>query len=85
MPGASTFLICRTIALRLVCTLAYNELTSFVSDPSTDTSPIAVDFYNITDRGSRYGPLGQLTPLAHPPGSGYFECDDHRTIFYADD
>ena len=54
---------------------AYNNLTRFVSDPTTETSPIAVDFYNITDRGNRYGPLGQLTPLSYPPGSGYFQCD----------
>lgn len=56
--------------------LAYTSMTQFVSDPSTDSSPIAVDFYNITDRGPRYGPLGQLTPLSSPRGSGYFECDD---------
>ena len=55
---------------------AYNNLTMYVSDPTTDTSPIAVDFYNISDRGPRYGPLGQLTPLSEPPGSGYFQCID---------
>lgn len=30
---------------------AYSELTRFVSDPTTKSSPIAVDFYEIGERG----------------------------------
>ncbi|KAL7550457.1 hypothetical protein ACHAWF_017755 [Thalassiosira exigua] len=53
---------------------AYTMRTRWVSDPTDNSDPIAVDFYRITDRGARYGPLGELTPEQYPPGSGFFEC-----------
>lgn len=52
----------------------YDERTYSVSDPTTLTDPIAVDFFRIGARGEKYGPLGELFPLQDPPGSGYFEC-----------
>ena len=54
---------------------AYTNLTKFVSDPTTESTPVAVDFFEIIDRGERYGPFGELEPLRMPKGSGYFQCD----------
>ncbi|KAL7473437.1 hypothetical protein ACHAXS_014063 [Conticribra weissflogii] len=59
---------------------SYSELTRFVSDPTTKSSPIAVDFYEIGERGYQYGPFGQLFPLSYPEGSGYFICDDTYNV-----
>ncbi len=52
----------------------YTEVTHAVSDPTTRSSPIAVDFFRIGRRGEKYGPLGELIPAQTPVGSGYFEC-----------
>lgn len=54
----------------------YTELTRYVSEPTLNSDPIAVDFYEIGRRGKKYGPLGELIPLQDPPGSGYFDCVD---------
>ena len=55
---------------------AYTNLTTHVSDPTTESSPVAVDFFQIVARGERYGPFGELEPLRLPKGSGYFQCND---------
>lgn len=52
----------------------YSKKTHFVSNPTSRSDPIAVDFFEIGRRGEKYGPLGELMPLQTPPGSGYFEC-----------
>eukprot|EP01082_Thalassiosira_pseudonana_P006679 g5773.t1 g5773 contig20:138326-138774(+) len=53
---------------------AFSQLTRFVSDPTTESTPVAVDMFEITDRGDHYGPMGELTPMRVPRGSGYFQC-----------
>ena len=52
----------------------YKYNTKAVSNPTTKSDPIAVDFFIIEERGERYGPLGKLVPAQDPPGSGFFEC-----------
>ncbi|KAL7536320.1 hypothetical protein ACHAXR_008766 [Thalassiosira sp. AJA248-18] len=52
----------------------YTKNTAFVSNPTSRTDPIAVDFFRIGRTGAKYGPLGELIPLQEPPGSGYFDC-----------
>mmetsp|Transcript_35784 Transcript_35784/g.58311 ORF Transcript_35784/g.58311 Transcript_35784/m.58311 type:complete len:644 (-) Transcript_35784:81-2012(-) len=52
----------------------YKENTQYVSNPTSRSDPIAVDFFEIGKRGAKYGPLGELIPLQEPPGSGLFEC-----------
>jgi len=53
---------------------AYAEVTRFVSDPTTGSSPIAVDFFLIGQRGEEFGPFGELFPLREPEGSGNYKC-----------
>jgi hypothetical protein len=57
----------------------YTDVTRIVSSPSTKSSPIGSDFFQIGERGERYGPLGVLHPLQEPPGSGYFDCIEMNT------
>jgi hypothetical protein len=52
----------------------YQHNTKAVSNPTSKSDPIAVDFFFIEERGERYGPLGKLVPAQNPPGSGFFEC-----------
>jgi hypothetical protein len=52
----------------------YKEDSHAVSNPTTRSDPIGVDFFQIGREGEKYGPLGELIPLQDPPGSGYFEC-----------
>jgi hypothetical protein len=52
----------------------YKYNTKAVSNPTSKSDPIAVDFFTIEERGERYGPLGKLVPAQDPPGSGFFEC-----------
>jgi hypothetical protein len=52
----------------------YNYNTEGVSNPTSNSVPMAVDFFYIVERGARYGPLGKLVPAQDPPGSGFFEC-----------
>lgn len=57
---------------------AYAEFDVFaVSDPTTNSVPVGVDFYLIGEKGPQYGPFGVLTPLQDPPGRGVFRCDDY--------
>ncbi|KAL7487697.1 hypothetical protein ACHAW6_013274 [Cyclotella cf. meneghiniana] len=49
--------------------------TVFVSDPTTESTPVGVDFYDIGEQGEQYGPIGVLYPMQYPPGRGYFRCD----------
>ena len=59
--------------LQLSCVLSYdtyNNLDMLFINERT------VDFFEIGNRGSKYGPLGELLPIQDPPGSGYFECSD---------
>ncbi|KAL7521761.1 hypothetical protein ACHAWX_006442 [Stephanocyclus meneghinianus] len=48
--------------------------TIFVSDRTTESTPVGVDFYEIGEQGEQYGPFGVLYPMQHPPGRGYFHC-----------
>eukprot|EP00804_Cyclotella_cryptica_P027652 CCRYP_010272-RA/>CCRYP_010272-RA protein AED:0.09 eAED:0.09 QI:844/1/1/1/0.75/0.77/9/300/469 len=54
----------------------HNEVndTVFVSDPTTESTPVGVDFYEIGEQGEQYGPFGVLYPMQTPPGRGYFQC-----------
>ncbi|KAL7473434.1 hypothetical protein ACHAXS_014060 [Conticribra weissflogii] len=58
---------------------AYTNLTKIVSDPTEESNPISVDFFQIGDRGDRFGPFGELFPMRLPLGSGYFQCDTNET------
>ena len=55
----------------------YKNNSHAVSNPTTRSDPIGVDFFQIGRLGEKYGPLGELIPLQDPPGSGYFECLVH--------
>mmetsp|Transcript_7622 Transcript_7622/g.16602 ORF Transcript_7622/g.16602 Transcript_7622/m.16602 type:complete len:508 (+) Transcript_7622:542-2065(+) len=59
---------------------AYYNGTMGVSDPTTKSYPVGVDFYHVGERGPQYGPLGVLYPMQEPPGKGAFRCDNNRTI-----
>jgi len=50
--------------------------TIFVSDPTTESTPVGVDFFEIGEQGEQYGPFGVLYPMQYPPGRGYFHCAD---------
>lgn len=54
---------------------AYYDGTLAVSDPTTGSIPVGVDFYKIGERGQQYGPMGVLYPMQEPPGRGLFRCD----------
>ncbi|KAL3792962.1 hypothetical protein HJC23_010975 [Cyclotella cryptica] len=48
--------------------------TVFVSAPTTETTPVGVDFFEMGEQGEQYGPFGVLYPMQYPPGRGYFYC-----------
>ncbi len=52
----------------------YRNDTHAVSNPTTRSDPIGVDFFKIGKLGEKFGPLGELIPLQDPPDSGYFDC-----------
>ena len=58
----------------------YQDNTKAVSNPTSKSDPIAVDFFFVEERGERYGPLGKLVPTQDPPGSGFFECVSNISI-----
>ena len=60
--------------------LVYEENTHAVSNPTSRSDPIAVDFFRIGRKGTKYGPLGELLPAQEPPGSGYFDCALNSSI-----
>ena len=41
----------------------YKENTVYVSNPTSRSEPVAVDFFKVGWRGAKYGPLGELIPL----------------------
>mmetsp|Transcript_27195 Transcript_27195/g.46217 ORF Transcript_27195/g.46217 Transcript_27195/m.46217 type:complete len:673 (+) Transcript_27195:113-2131(+) len=55
---------------------AYENTTTFVSDPTKESSPVGVDWYQIGERGDQFGPLGALTPVQryNQTGRGLFRC-----------
>merc|ERR1719221_2162117 len=61
---------------------AYSERTSFVSDPTTESTPVGVDWYLVEERdgvkllGDQFGPFGSLLPvqLNNQTGRGFFRC-----------
>ncbi|KAL7534025.1 hypothetical protein ACHAXR_005587 [Thalassiosira sp. AJA248-18] len=57
---------------------AYSALTFYVSDPTTGSTPVGVDFHVIGERGEQFGPFGALYPiqLHNQTGRGYFRCGD---------
>jgi len=58
---------------------AYSEeLTYMVSDPTSGSTPVGVDFYVIGERGDQFGPFGALYPiqLHNQTGRGYYRCGD---------
>lgn len=57
----------------------YDDRALVVSDPTTGSFPVGVDFYKIGERGQQYGPMGLLHPLQSPPGRGIFRCHDNMT------
>ncbi|KAL7483355.1 hypothetical protein ACHAW6_009005 [Cyclotella cf. meneghiniana] len=56
--------------------LTHNEVnnTVFISEPTSASTPVGVDFYEIGEQGEQYGPFGVLYPMQNPPGRGYFQC-----------
>lgn len=54
----------------------HGDFTSYVSDPTTEDTPVGVDFYWIEERGEQFGSFGSLVPLQHhnQTGRGYFRC-----------
>mmetsp|Transcript_8257 Transcript_8257/g.17580 ORF Transcript_8257/g.17580 Transcript_8257/m.17580 type:complete len:512 (+) Transcript_8257:1-1536(+) len=40
---------------------AYSELTVIVSDTTSESDPVATDFYIIGERGKQYGPYGEVS------------------------
>lgn len=52
----------------------YGQQTKFVSDPTTQSSILGVDFYKLGLQGKEYGPYGELFPLSDPAGSGLMRC-----------
>ena len=52
----------------------YNQKTYFISDPTTASTPVGVDFYYILSNGRNYGPFGLLEPIANLSGAGFFHC-----------
>ncbi|KAL7549894.1 hypothetical protein ACHAWF_013153 [Thalassiosira exigua] len=59
---------------------AFNDHSYMVSDPTTKSFPVGVDFYQIGERGQQYGPFGVLHPIQDPPGRGHFRCDDNIIV-----
>jgi len=55
---------------------AYSTVTLFVSDATEVSTPVNVDWYEIGERGSQFGPFGALNPvqLNQQTGRGYFRC-----------
>jgi len=55
---------------------AYSTLTVFVSDPTKESTPVGVDWYEIGERGSQFGPFGALYPVQmyNQTGRGFFRC-----------
>ena len=47
-----------------------------VSDPTSGSTPVGVDFYVIGERGDQFGPFGALYPiqLHNQTGKGYYRC-----------
>eukprot|EP00580_Thalassiosira_gravida_P005882 CAMPEP_0201654886 /NCGR_PEP_ID=MMETSP0493-20130528/45732_1 /ASSEMBLY_ACC=CAM_ASM_000838 /TAXON_ID=420259 /ORGANISM="Thalassiosira gravida, Strain GMp14c1" /LENGTH=425 /DNA_ID=CAMNT_0048131459 /DNA_START=779 /DNA_END=2056 /DNA_ORIENTATION=- len=46
-----------------------------ISEPTTRSYPVGVDFYRIGEVGEQYGPFGVLYPMQEPPGRGALRCD----------
>ena len=49
-----------------------------VSDPTTNDTPVGVDFYWIGETGDQFGPYGALYPLQlhNQTGRGIFRCTE---------
>jgi len=56
----------------------WTENRKFISAPTQESSPVGVDWYQIGERGSQFGPFGALNPvqLYNQTGRGYFRCAD---------
>mmetsp|Transcript_39110 Transcript_39110/g.94141 ORF Transcript_39110/g.94141 Transcript_39110/m.94141 type:complete len:376 (-) Transcript_39110:222-1349(-) len=56
---------------------AYSVSTQFVSDPTSGSTPVGVDFYWIGERGDQFGPFGSLIPLQlyNQTGRGVYRCN----------
>lgn len=52
-------------------------MTDIVSDPTTNDSPVGVDFYYVGERDNQYGPYGLLYPaqINNMTGRGYYRCN----------
>ena len=61
---------------------AYDDATVYVSDPTKGSTPVGVDWYFIGERGSQFGPFGNLYPIQvhNQTGRGFFRCagDDYN-------
>ena len=47
---------------------SYDNDTIAVSDPTSRSYPVGVDFYRVGEKGDQFGPFGVLHPLQEPPG-----------------
>jgi len=57
----------------------FGNETIAISDPTSRSDPIGVDFYMLGEQGEQYGIFGVLYPLQDPPGRGFFRCDNSVT------
>ncbi|KAL9178938.1 hypothetical protein ACHAXT_011911 [Thalassiosira profunda] len=58
---------------------SFDERTIIISDPTTRSYPVGVDFFLVGERGPQFGPFGVMHPLQEPPGRGMFSCVDNAT------
>jgi len=54
---------------------AFDNETVIISDQTTRSDPLEVDFYRIGERAEGTGAFGVMHPLQSPKGSGMFRCD----------
>ena len=62
-----------------------DNATVIISGPTTDASPVGIDFYEMRRRNKQfessvknynYGPFGVLLELVGADGAGYFHCNN---------
>ena len=58
---------------------AFSNNTNLVSEATSGSTPVGVDFYRIVEQGNQYGPLGHLIPRHTYPGEGFYRCIESNT------
>jgi len=54
--------------------------TLLISDPTTLSTPVGVDFYSLGEQGHQYGPFGVLNPIHNVSGQGAYRCEGIESI-----